>query len=384
MSSLRSLAFATYRRALASGAIHFSETEVHNLSHDGINYQIRYAPNLLKKPGAKSTKDEPARPRPNPFLPPDAALYLTPIQSTHYVVLNKFPVHAGHFVLATNDLQHQNHSLTPSDFSAILSVLRDWSAGGEDGADVPDDARRQSSLYGFFNSGVNSGASQPHRHVQFLPLTSEELTSLWPTQMFAAGDSKSGIETVAENGVMVGNVADVEIRWQSRVAYKHYFTRIPPSCKPDQLYRLYTILLALSAHTLAHPTVPASSIVQEVDIRLRHDNGTSNEGSAPTRWPVDEPVPFSYNLAISNGWLGILPRTQETVYVLDPETDSGVTLDGVNIKCPGLNLNGTILAGMMLVRTQRELDAVLADVGVVSRVVAGIGVSQDNIRGPSL
>lgn len=27
-------------------------------------------------------------------------------------------------------------------------------------------------LFGFFNSGGNSGASQPHRHIQFLPVES--------------------------------------------------------------------------------------------------------------------------------------------------------------------------------------------------------------------
>ncbi|KAK6344371.1 bifunctional AP-4-A phosphorylase/ADP sulfurylase [Orbilia brochopaga] len=371
--SLRSLAFVTYRRALKAGAIHFSETEVHNLSHDGINYQIRYAPNLLRKPIVKPTSDHPAPPRSNPFLPPDAALYVSPILATHYLVLNKFPVHAGHCVLATNDFHHQNHPLTVSDFSAVLAVLREWDAVPAGDSEEGDEARRQNCLYGFFNSGANSGASQPHRHVQFLPLALDELSSLWPTQMFATDATLE-----SETGVAVGTVADVDVRWQNRVSYKHYFVRIPPSCSSEHLYRLYTTLLTLSAHTLSHPTLPTSTIVQEVDTLLQNDRDTSS------RWPADAPVEFSYNLAFSGDWLGILPRTHETVYVLPPETDSGVVLDGVVIHCPGLNLNGTVLAGMMLVRTRVEMDAVLADVGVVSRALAGIGVPQGIVRGPSL
>ncbi|KAJ6259603.1 hypothetical protein Dda_5241 [Drechslerella dactyloides] len=372
--SLRSLAFATYRRALKAGAVHFSETEVHNLSHDGINYQIRYAPNLLKKPVANLAADRPPPPKANPFLPPDAALYISPVQDTHYVVLNKFPVHPGHFILATADFRHQNHPLATSDLSAILAVLKNWNTDiPSDDNDAPDEARLQNCLYGFFNSGANSGASQPHRHVQFLPVTVDEMTSLWPTRLF--GDE--------DDGVAVGTVADVEVRWQRKVSYKHYFAGIPADCTATRLHEIYATLLSLAAHTLSHPTVPSSAIVEEVNATRCNTAGRS-DGSIYEGLSADEPVAFSYNLAFSKDWIGILPRTQETVYVVDKDADSGVVVDGVAIKCPGLNLNGTVLAGMMLVRTRREMDAVLADSAIVARALAGIGVPQENAQRSSL
>ena len=34
---LRSLVFTTYRKAVKAGSLHFTETEVHNITHEGIN-----------------------------------------------------------------------------------------------------------------------------------------------------------------------------------------------------------------------------------------------------------------------------------------------------------------------------------------------------------
>ncbi|EWC44296.1 hypothetical protein DRE_01122 [Drechslerella stenobrocha 248] len=384
--SLRSLVFATYRTALKAGAVHFTETDAHNLSHNDINYQIRYAPNLLKKPSPKreqSAAAAVAAPKFNPFLPPDPALYLTPILQTHYAVLNKFPVHAGHFVLATADFQPQPHPLTTADFAAVLAVLRSWHAdadpasapaGGDDDPTTRE-SREHPCLYGFFNSGVNSGASQPHRHIQFLPLTAHHHSSLWATRMFAA---PATVATTTDEGVGFGSVGGVEVRYQTRISYKHYFSRIPAECTPEYLHRIYHTLLALASHTLAHPTLSAAAVIEEVDA-----GAAAAGGVVVDRWPADEAVEFSYNMAFSKEWVGILPRTNDTVYVLGREEESGVVLDGVAVKCPGLNLNGTILAGMMLLRTRREMDAVINDVGCIDRAVAEIGVPQSGAQKPS-
>ena len=83
-------------------------------------------------------------------------------------MLNKYPVIAKHFILATRAFKKQTDLLEKSDLAATYACLRAWGAGheGAGGAAPPPEKR----LFAFFNSGKRSGASQAHRHVQFLPV----------------------------------------------------------------------------------------------------------------------------------------------------------------------------------------------------------------------
>jgi sulfate adenylyltransferase (ADP) / ATP adenylyltransferase len=56
--------------------------------------------------------------------------------------------------------------LEEDDLAVTYECLKEWekdTAGGE---------RKDKKLFAFFNSGAESGASQPHRHLQFLPVES--------------------------------------------------------------------------------------------------------------------------------------------------------------------------------------------------------------------
>jgi ATP adenylyltransferase len=75
--------------------------------------------------------------------------------------LNKFPVIAEHFILATKSNKKQTHVLEQDDLGAAYACLEAW----QDGT-----SSKQKRLFAFFNSGEHSGASQPHRHLQFLPV----------------------------------------------------------------------------------------------------------------------------------------------------------------------------------------------------------------------
>jgi sulfate adenylyltransferase (ADP) / ATP adenylyltransferase len=92
-----------------------------------------------------------AGPRPNPFLPWDRRLEVTRLGQTHVVLLNKYPVQAGHLLVITQHWQPQSGWLAPADWRAVAEVEGD--TGG---------------LW-FFNSCAAAGASQPHRHLQLLP-----------------------------------------------------------------------------------------------------------------------------------------------------------------------------------------------------------------------
>jgi ATP adenylyltransferase len=71
--------------------------------------------------------------------------------------LNKFPVIPDHFIVATKKYKEQTDLLEEDDLEAAYECLSAYRENGEE-------------LFGFFNSGQHSGASQSHRHIQFLPV----------------------------------------------------------------------------------------------------------------------------------------------------------------------------------------------------------------------
>jgi ATP adenylyltransferase len=110
----------------------------------------------------------------DPFEKPPPALHIADIpisHPSHLLVLNKFPIIAEHFILATKSNKKQTHVLEQDDLEATYACLKAW-----------HDESKQRRLFAFFNSGEHSGASQPHRHLQFLPVESMregDATSGW-------------------------------------------------------------------------------------------------------------------------------------------------------------------------------------------------------------
>lgn len=73
---------------------------------------------------------------------------------------------------------------------------------------------------------------------------------------------------------------------------------------------------------------------------------------------------ISYNLAMTRGAMVLCPRTAE----------GDVVRDGEGREVGRLALNGTVLAGTALVKSQEEWDALRADEGQLWRILGGIGV----------
>lgn len=90
-------------------------------------------------------------PKPNPFRPWDPQLQVCLLGSRHLLLLNKYPVQAGHVLLITQGYEPQSGWLEGGDWAAVARVDTDTSG-----------------LW-FFNSCAEAGASQPHRHLQLLP-----------------------------------------------------------------------------------------------------------------------------------------------------------------------------------------------------------------------
>ncbi|TGH23006.1 MAG: ATP adenylyltransferase, partial [Aphanocapsa feldmannii 277cI] len=110
-------------------------------------------------------------PKPNPFAPWDSCLAVAAAGADHMVILNKFPVQLGHLLLITRTYANQSAPLEPQDCVQALNLLRDCPG------------------LLFFNSGPAAGASQPHRHLQLLPLASRPYCCPWSGRFLEAAHS---------------------------------------------------------------------------------------------------------------------------------------------------------------------------------------------------
>jgi ATP adenylyltransferase len=120
-------------------------------------FQIRFSPALANKPKSSKPKNSNEKPF-DPFEAPPKGLLIASLPN-YNLVLNKFPIIPDHFILATKSFKEQTGLLEEEDLGAVYVCLRAYKDNGKE-------------LYGFFNSGEFSGASQAHRHIQFLPVES--------------------------------------------------------------------------------------------------------------------------------------------------------------------------------------------------------------------
>ena len=137
------------QRALVLGALQPITTETEFLEEAGIQFVVRRVSSLVQKArvpqGATATHT-------NPFLPCDPDLFVAEISPTHVALLNKYNVIDHHILVVTRVFEEQRGTLTVADFDAAARCL--------DG----------SECLVFYNSGPIAGASQPHRHLQAVPL----------------------------------------------------------------------------------------------------------------------------------------------------------------------------------------------------------------------
>jgi ATP adenylyltransferase len=140
---------ACEQAALASGALEPIRTEATVQDDAGVGCIVRIATGLARKAAAGTTAPAGAR---NPFLPYDAAMFVASITPTHVALLNKYPVQRRHLLLVTRTFVPQEALLDADDWLALAACL-----GQIDGL-------------GFYNGGALAGASQPHKHLQLVPL----------------------------------------------------------------------------------------------------------------------------------------------------------------------------------------------------------------------
>jgi ATP adenylyltransferase len=152
LETLLSLADQVAAAARAAGALVSIPTEIKPLSDQGTEFSVRIVGQLARKatPGVPPLSG-------NPFLPYETALHVADLPPHHVCLLNKFNVVDRHLIVVTRDFASQLEPLNADDFSALAVCLA--AANG----------------VGFYNGGPAAGASQRHKHLQWIPVSPRDL-----------------------------------------------------------------------------------------------------------------------------------------------------------------------------------------------------------------
>ncbi|KAI0369663.1 hypothetical protein BV20DRAFT_967644 [Pilatotrama ljubarskyi] len=305
-----------FDKAREAGDLLFFPSSVHTHKEHDVEFQIRLCPALQNKPRLPTpdfskdapTAEEQEKKRHDPFAPPYVpSLYLGEVrdeaEGNEYVILfNKYSVVPHHILMVTKDFQSQTSPLLPPDLvQAYLFLVGAKKAGRK--------------FFVFYNCGDLSGASQPHKHLQLIP--------------------------IEEDGPPVEKLARAaKLEHEDRpftlhsLPYANHVRRLPsslPSASPDELEPALANAF-LSLLDLAISTV-------------RHD-------------PHYPPGPPSYNVVLTLEHVHVVPRRQEKYTLAETGEE--------------LSVNALGFAGMLLVKSERELEAVRNE--GVGRILRGVAL----------
>lgn len=205
------------------------------------------------------------------------------------VLLNKFAVVQDHFILVTKKYTSQNGPLTPTDLvQAYLLLVAAKKAGKH--------------FMAFYNCGDRSGASQPHKHIQFIPVE----------------DDGPPIEKLTRTQNPEEQFKPFSI---NSLPYSHFINRFP-SATPAIGIDILEDLLGSTFMGLLDRVI--STIRQDPD----HPSGSP-----------------SYNVIITLEHLYVIPRKKEKYAFKESQQDD-------------MSVNALGFAGMLLVKSEEDLESV--------------------------
>lgn len=243
-------------RALAAGALQPVATTARLIADGGMRFVVRVAVGLEEKAAAAT-----AVPPRNPFLPYEEALFVAALPPDHVLLFNKFNVIDRHLLIVTRAFEDQETLLTPADWAALWCCLDD--VGG----------------LGFYNGGQAAGASQPHKHLQLVPLPLAAEGPALPLAPLLA-------EALPAEGP--GRIA--------AFAFRHALARLDPRLRgaaaAAQAAACYRALLA--------------------EIGIGGDAATDGApGGSAAGVPARQTAP--YNLLVTREWMLIVARRQDAL-----------------------------------------------------------------------
>ncbi|EFI28156.1 hypothetical protein CC1G_14183 [Coprinopsis cinerea okayama7 len=306
-----------FESARESGDLFYFPSTVVKHNELGVEFEITLCPALQHKPALPTPHFEsvengdagtPANKKFDPFAPPyNPQLYVGDIvdeltEDRFAILLNKYTVVPQHFLLVTKEFSSQASPLLPSELVQTYRLLA---------------AARQAGkhFFAFYNCGDNSGASQPHKHVQFIP---------------TATASGPPIETLARRAQIESQGRPFAL---TSLPYASHTFRFPPDLSSYSAEEIEGIL--------------SSAFMQLLDLTIstiRHDPD----------YPTGRP---SYNAILTLDHLHLIPRKQENHTLSNGEK---------------LSVNSLGFAGMLLVKSDAELEVVKQE--TVGKILRGVGL----------
>jgi sulfate adenylyltransferase (ADP) / ATP adenylyltransferase len=331
---LSALVETRYKAALASEALTYTEPEKALIqTTTGVPFQLRFCPHLNQKPtplkaesvsSSSSTRDQEKTPKEasskkpfDPFDNPNGPLLITHIPQkdpTHVLVLNKFPIIKGHFILATKAFAEQTDTLQLGDLWMTYLLLKTWEES---------DGKK---LFAFFNCGTESGASQPHRHLQFLPVES------------VAEGFEGGVQLLVDRLAQKDGGRDVP--------FASFAETLSEGITSEGLYALYRKFLDQA--TRAWTRDPLRKM-------RTHEEGGTHLG-------------FCYNLGMTTTSFALCPRKTEGVQLHDATRSEDLGIVG---------FNGALMAGGLMVKRREQWEYLRKQKGALDEILEGIGIPRE-------
>ncbi len=262
------------RHALASGALTPIRTEQVTVDDDGIRFLLRVVSSLARKAEERAHRHHvPA----DPFLPYEPDLFVAEVSDTHVALLNKFNVIDHHLLIVTRRFEHQESLLDTADFQALAACMAEYEG------------------LGFYNAGMEAGASQTHKHLQIIPLPlAPEGPALPMEPLIRTARPRRGIARIPALGL------------------RHALARLDPAdiIHPGGAWRLQQAYHGL---------------MDAVGLR-----GAPQDGEMRQSGP--------YNLLLTRHWMLLVPRSRECV--------------------ASISINALGFAGSLFVRDRARLETV--------------------------
>ncbi|MEM7773057.1 MAG: DUF4922 domain-containing protein [Cyanobacteria bacterium P01_A01_bin.37] len=256
---------ATY--AIACGALQSIPTHHEWIEQGGVSFLVRSLDTLARKEKAKKAQNKltPSGKPFNPFLPYETDLFVTHLSETHLCLLNKYNVVDHHLLIVTRAFEEQETWLNQQDFAALWQCLSEI-----DGL-------------AFYNGGKLAGASQPHKHMQLVPILVATNDGAIPIEAVFAEDLLQPCASKTLSGNHHSPISSVQ--QLDTLPFNHAIAQlaIPPDVPVHQvssvLVNIYHQLLDAFIH----------------DTALKGDRQT-----------------LAYNLLATRRWMMVVPRTQES------------------------------------------------------------------------
>lgn len=293
-----------------------------------VKFQLRFCPALAAKPKEKVPDWSKPKSKADPFAKPGPELFISDVpkeEPSHSLVLNKFPVIPNHFIIATKANLPQTDILEEADLSATYACINAWEeASGDD-----EDGR----LFAFFNSGDHSGASQVHRHLQFLP----------SQDMLLGSQSHDGWKLLIKSMKSKAH-PHLPLLYNPALPFVHFATRLDADTSSSSLYSTYIMLMKAALSASQSPT---GELARELEdgVEIAKNGRTT----------------FSYNLALTTDTMAICPRKSESA-----------PIEGLS-EHHEVAINGTILGGTIMVKSETEWNTLCQNPHMLDGMLQSIG-----------